>query len=137
MVDSPKKHQDMFGAPLPQRGLEEEKKDHEYYSEEKSDTFVTADGDEPTAHEIKSLRHVGEWLPMRIWLIATVELCERFTYYGMSGLFQNYVRNPTDGSIGRAGLGLGHQAATGLTTFFQFWCYGGSDRRNYIHIRYI
>ncbi|EAW20888.1 peptide MFS transporter [Aspergillus fischeri NRRL 181] len=83
----------------------------------------TPDGEEPTAEEAKNLRHVAENLPVSAWLVAIVELCERFTYYGMSGLFQNYVNNPLDGSKGRGALGLGHQGATGLTTFFQFWCY--------------
>lgn len=27
------------------------------------------------------------------FLIAIVELCERFTYYGLSGPFQNYIAN--------------------------------------------
>jgi POT family proton-dependent oligopeptide transporter len=84
----------------------------------------TPDGEEPTAEEAKNLRHIAENLPVSAWLVAIVELCERFTYYGMSGLFQNYVNNPLDGSKGRGALGLGHQGATGLTTFFQFWCYG-------------
>ncbi|KAL2823484.1 POT family-domain-containing protein [Aspergillus cavernicola] len=84
---------------------------------------VTPDGEEPNADEIKSLRHVAENLPLSAWLVAVVELCERFTYYGMSGLFQNYVQRPLDGSEGRGALGMGHQGATGLTTFFQFWCY--------------
>lgn len=83
----------------------------------------TPDGEEPTAEEAKNLRHVAENLPVSAWLVAIVELCERFTYYGMSGLFQNYVNNPLDGSKGRGALGMGHQGATGLTTFFQFWCY--------------
>lgn len=61
---------------------------------------------------------------MSAWLVAIVELCERFTYYGMQGLFQNYIELPLDGSQGRGALGMGHQGATGLTTFFQFWCYG-------------
>ncbi|KAE8411157.1 POT family-domain-containing protein [Aspergillus pseudocaelatus] len=83
----------------------------------------TADGEEPTQDEIKSLRHIAENLPVSAWLVAIVELCERFTYYGMSGLFQNYANLPLDGSQGRGALGLGHQGATGLTTFNQFWCY--------------
>ncbi|KAL4950613.1 POT family-domain-containing protein [Aspergillus filifer] len=83
----------------------------------------TPDGEEPNAVENKSLRHVAENLPLSAWLVAIVELCERFTYYGMSGLFQNYVQRSLDGSEGRGALGMGHQGATGLTTFFQFWCY--------------
>ncbi|KAJ5557988.1 hypothetical protein N7461_001960 [Penicillium sp. DV-2018c] len=84
---------------------------------------VTADGEEPTLHEKSSLRHVAENLPPSAWLVAIVELCERFTYYGMSGLFQNYIQRPRDGSQGRGALGMDHQGATGLVTFFQFWCY--------------
>ncbi len=86
----------------------------------------TPDGEEPNDEENKTLRHVAENLPLSAWLVAFVELCERFTYYGMSGMFQNYVQRPLDGSQGRGALGMGHQGATGLTTFFQFWCYGSS-----------
>ncbi|KAL4919071.1 POT family-domain-containing protein [Aspergillus aurantiobrunneus] len=84
---------------------------------------ATPDGEEPNDEENKALRHVAENLPLSAWLVAFVELCERFTYYGMSGMFQNYVQRPLDGSQGRGALGMGHQGATGLTTFFQFWCY--------------
>lgn len=89
---------------------------------------MTPDGEEPTEDEKRSLRHIAENLPVSAWLVAIVELCERFTYYGMSGLFQNYVLRPLDGTGGGPGaLGMGHQGATGLTTFFQFWCYGTFD----------
>lgn len=84
----------------------------------------TPEGDEPTEEEARTLRHVAENLPLAAWLVAGVELCERFTYYGMSGLFQNYINLPLDGSKGRGALGMGHQGATALSTFFQFWCYG-------------
>ena len=87
--------------------------EHDGYSEER-----------PTEEEKKTLRHIGEPLPKAAFLVAIVELCERFTYYGASGIFQNYVQRPLDGSLGRGALGMGHQGATGLTTFFQFWCYG-------------
>lgn len=88
-----------------------------------------ADGEEPNEIEKRTLRHVAENLPASAWMVAVVELCERFTYYGMNGMFQNYVQLPLDGSAGQPGaLGMGHQAATGLTTFFQFWCYGKIPR---------
>ncbi|KAG9230292.1 putative peptide transporter PTR2 [Amylocarpus encephaloides] len=83
----------------------------------------TPDDEEPNDFEKKTLRRVGENLPMAAWLIAIVELSERFTFYGCQGIFQNYVQRPLDGSLGRGALGQGHQAATGLTTFFSFWCY--------------
>ena len=88
-----------------------------------SDTSLTPDGDEPTEDEKASLTHVAESLPLSAWLVAVVEFCERFTFYGISGLFQNYIQRPHDGSLGRGALGMGQRAATGLNTFFQFWAY--------------
>ncbi|EEP82598.1 hypothetical protein UREG_07463 [Uncinocarpus reesii 1704] len=61
-------------------------------------------GEEPTEEEKRTLRHVAESLPISAWLVAVVELCERFTYYGMQGLFQNYVQRPLDGSLGQGAL---------------------------------
>jgi POT family proton-dependent oligopeptide transporter len=49
---------------------------------------------------------VAEHLPVSTWLVAIVELCERFTYYGCQGLFQNYIQRPLDGSLGRGALGM-------------------------------
>lgn len=83
-------------------------------------------GELPTEEEKKTLRRVGDKVPKAAFLVAIVELCERFTYYGASGLFQNYIQRPLDGRDGPGALGLGHQGATGLSTFFQFWCYGTS-----------
>ncbi|KAK6598039.1 POT family protein [Botrytis cinerea] len=81
------------------------------------------DEEEPTDEEKKTLRRIGDSLPISAWLVAVVELCERFSYYGCVGLFQNYVQRPLDGSLGRGALGLGHQTATALTVFFSMWCY--------------
>src|SRR5579859_2320819 len=54
--------------------------------------------------------------------VVVVELCERFTFYGLTPPFQNYIQNtPTDDPKGY--LGLGQQGGTGLGNFFQFWCY--------------
>jgi proton-dependent oligopeptide transporter, POT family len=80
-------------------------------------------GAAPTEYEKSTLRHVGESLPASVFLVAVIELCERFTYYGCQGIFQNYIQKPLDGSLGNGGLGLGHQGATGLSTFYTFWCY--------------
>lgn len=48
------------------------------------------------------------------------------TTTGCQGLFQNYINNRPNGADGAAGLGLGHQGATGLNLFFQWFCYGMS-----------
>ncbi|EME77436.1 uncharacterized protein MYCFIDRAFT_54281 [Pseudocercospora fijiensis CIRAD86] len=84
---------------------------------------ATPDDAEPTEHEKQMLRRVGDKFPASAYLIAVVELCERFTYYGCQGLFQNYINNRPSGVDGPRGLGLGHAGATGLNLFFQFFCY--------------
>ncbi|OHW94818.1 pot family proton-dependent oligopeptide transporter [Colletotrichum incanum] len=88
-----------------------------------SESGPTPDGAEPNEFEKGSLRRIGENLPASAFLIAVVELTERFTYYGAQGLFQNYINNDPKGADGPKGLGMGHQAATGLNLFFQWFCY--------------
>jgi POT family proton-dependent oligopeptide transporter len=66
-------------------------------------------------------------------VIAFVELAERFSFYGSSVVYQNFLQRslPTGSTTGAThtpnasagALGLGQQTATGLTTFNQFWCY--------------
>lgn len=81
---------------------------------------VTPDGDEPTEHELQTLRKVADKLPWSAFLVAVVELCERFTYYGLSGPFQNYISNSYHDANGLPGaIGMNQQGATGLTNFFQ------------------
>ncbi|ORY10765.1 hypothetical protein BCR34DRAFT_625130 [Clohesyomyces aquaticus] len=77
---------------------------------------LPADGEEPTTLEKRTLCRVGENLPKAAYIVAVVELCERFTYYGAQGLFQNYVSKPF-------GLDLGRKTATALTIFFTFFAY--------------
>ncbi|KAF2834986.1 di/tri peptide transporter 2, partial [Patellaria atrata CBS 101060] len=72
----------------------------------------------------QKLRRVSDILPWSTFLIATVELCERFAYYGLSGPFQNYIANSYHDPNGLPGaIGLDQSGATALTNFFQFWCY--------------
>lgn len=73
---------------------------------------ITADGDEPTEEEKQILRKVSDKLPWSAFIVCVVELCERFTYYGLSGPFQNYIENSYGGSLPGA-LGMGQTAATG------------------------
>ena len=85
-------------------------------------SYESEDGREPTEEELRTLTHVAEKIPMSCWLVAVVELCERFSYYGITGPFQNYMQNgPNDSPAGA--LALGNQGATALSYFFQFWCY--------------
>ena len=68
--------------------------------------IVSSEGDEPTREELATLRKVADHLPWSAFIVAMVELCERFTYYGLSGPFQNYIQYrpddiPVSGAIGR------------------------------------
>ncbi|KAL6450795.1 PTR2 Peptide transporter PTR2 [Candida maltosa Xu316] len=87
-----------------------------------SDIHSGDEGREPTEHETATLRHVSEEIPWSCWLVALVELAERFSYYGLSTPFQNYMQFTPDHKPAGM-LGLAHQGATALSYFFQFWCY--------------
>ncbi|KAF2477721.1 peptide transporter-like protein PTR2 [Lindgomyces ingoldianus] len=79
---------------------------------------------EPTPHELANLRRIPDQLPWSAFLVAIVELCERFAYYGLSGPFQNYMSNKWHDPNGLPGaIGLKQAGATALSNFFQFWCY--------------
>ena len=85
---------------------------------------IDSSDNEPTAYENTILRRTPDKLPWSTFLVAVVELCERFTFYGLSGPFQNYISNSYHDPSGNPGaIGLGQSGATALTNFFQFWCY--------------
>jgi proton-dependent oligopeptide transporter, POT family len=46
--------------------------------------MVTVDGleDFPTEEDLQTLRRVADHIPLKIFTIAFIELCERFSYYG-------------------------------------------------------
>ncbi|KJA16010.1 hypothetical protein HYPSUDRAFT_47842 [Hypholoma sublateritium FD-334 SS-4] len=86
----------------------------------------------PNEDEVGSLRRVPDAVPWGAYLIAIVELAERFSFYGTNVVFTNFIQRPlprgshtgAGGLHGQAGaLGKGQRASTGLTTFYQFWCY--------------
>ncbi|KAF9269358.1 PTR2-domain-containing protein [Marasmius fiardii PR-910] len=85
----------------------------------------------PTEEEKLTLRRVADKMPWDSYLIATVEMAERFSYYGTQAVFTNFVQQPLPkgshtgaGFSGQSGaLGRGQQTSTGLSTFYQFWCY--------------
>lgn len=78
--------------------------------------------EEATEEDLSLLRRVSHSIPLSCWLVALVELAERFSYYGLSTPFQNYMQNlPGDTPPGK--LGLDQNGATALSYFWQFWCY--------------
>lgn len=65
---------DMTGAQLP--AIAHEKGDR---LDAEHQHAHSPDEAEPTEHEKKTLRHIGDQFPASAFLIAIVELCERFT----------------------------------------------------------
>lgn len=90
-------------------------------------------GDEfPTEEDRHSLQRIPDRIPWPTYLIAYVELAERFSYYGCTVVFTNFIQQPlppnsrsgAGGTNGQSGaLGMGQRASTGLTTFNTFWVY--------------
>ncbi|KAI0165268.1 PTR2-domain-containing protein [Hypoxylon sp. FL1284] len=97
------------------------------------DTLRGPNGEEyPTKEELETLRRVKGPINWIIYTIAFIELCERFSYYGTTAVFVNFISEPlpagsTTGAGGtdlQAGaLGQGQQASTGLVLFNSFWSY--------------
>jgi POT family proton-dependent oligopeptide transporter len=91
----------------------------------------SAAADAPTEEEIHTLRHVSDKVPWDAFTIAFIELCERFSYYGTTAVFTNFIQQPLPpnsstgaGHSGQSGaLDRGQRASTGLTTFNTFWVY--------------
>ncbi|ORX72922.1 PTR2-domain-containing protein [Linderina pennispora] len=81
-----------------------------------------------TEEDMNTLRRVSDRLPIAAIFVVLTEFCERFTYYGITGPFQNYIQN--DYKIPGSDPGAingGQSMATGLGNFFQFWCYPDPD----------
>ncbi|THG95169.1 hypothetical protein EW026_g6433 [Hermanssonia centrifuga] len=89
-----------------------------------------------TEHEYATLRRVSDRLPYSAWLVVLVEFAERWSYYGTTNSFNNYIRAPmpvgsTTGAVpawnranGVAGaLGQGVQKSFAIRTFNSFWVY--------------
>jgi len=101
---------------------------------------------EPTTEELQTLRRISGKIPWQAMSITFVEFAERFSWYGTTALFVNFIQQPRpfgsrtgaivesdlcynapgwdyDSCTQPGGLGRGQQASTGLSTFNQFWAY--------------
>lgn len=99
-------------------------------------------GVEPTQEELQTLRRVTGPISWQAMTVTAVEFCERFSYYGTTAIFVNFIQQPRpygsrtgamnmsqaciDATSAEAcaqagGLGQGQQASTGLVRFNQFW----------------
>ncbi|KAG5642975.1 hypothetical protein DXG03_001823 [Asterophora parasitica] len=107
------------------------------YQGEPDGSSVIAGSEGVTEHELATLRHVADRLPYTAWLVVIVEFAERWTYYGTTNIYNNYIQFPipkgsNNGSvpkIARLGntvagaLGKGQQKSFAIRTFNSFWVY--------------
>ncbi|KAK7542729.1 peptide transporter PTR2-A [Phyllosticta citribraziliensis] len=97
--------------------------------------WLDHDMEKPTDEDLATLRRVSEKIPFKAYTVATVELIERLSYYGTTQVFTNFIQqanpgtatgkalNPSSDDAQPGALGMGQQAATGITTFNTFWVY--------------
>ncbi|SPN99809.1 related to peptide transport protein [Cephalotrichum gorgonifer] len=90
--------------------------------------------DKPTEEDLRTLRRVSGPLNWAMFSIAVAELAERFSYYGSSVLYTNFVQRPlppgsntgaSEGTTSRipGALGQGQKASQGISLFNQFFAY--------------
>ncbi|TQS38245.1 hypothetical protein Golomagni_01253 [Golovinomyces magnicellulatus] len=85
----------------------------------------------PSEEELLSLRRVADKIPWKIYTLCFVELCERFSFYGTTVVFTNFLQQELPpnsrtgaGFSGQSGaLGLGQKVSTGIGNFNQFWIF--------------
>ena len=105
-------------------GLLGPEKDAEGPDDSSSVSDVSEIGEQASEAEKATMRTISDKLPWSAFLVAFVELCERFTYNGLTGPFQNYMQRSYHDPSGLPGaIGLTQTGATSLSNFFQFWCY--------------
>ncbi|KAI0037174.1 peptide transporter PTR2A [Vararia minispora EC-137] len=108
-----------------------DEKDLESLSQSGLADVVDADFVAPTEEELNTLRHVPDRVNWATYLIAFIEMAERFSFYGSTVVFVNFIQQPRPagsptgaGFNGQSGaLGQGQRVSTGLTTLNQFWSY--------------
>lgn len=109
-------------AQHPHTAMEEKKNSISYNSASEA---TVSEFEIPTEHELATLRRVSGKIPWAAYTVAFVEFCERFSYYGTTAVFVNFIQQPLPpGSNTGAGkddfqsgaLGMGQRASTGLTT---------------------
>jgi POT family proton-dependent oligopeptide transporter len=89
---------------------------------EDSAVRLLSDDDElETENESLNLRKVADSLPLSVWMVTVVEMCERFAFYGVSGPLQNYLQYPRGDSLRPGGLGLGQGRATTVNQCFSLY----------------
>ena len=79
--------------------------------------------------DLDSLRRTPGHINLAAFLIAIVELAERFSYYGVTAVLVNFIQQPRPSRTGASystflqsgALDRGQRTATAISTFNSFW----------------
>ncbi|KAF2715548.1 MFS general substrate transporter [Pleomassaria siparia CBS 279.74] len=72
--------------------------------------------------EFRDLRRVPDDLPKRLWAVAVIAFWERFTFWGLTAPWQNFMQNPPRGAVPGV-LNLGQAKATRIYCAFYIFYY--------------
>ncbi|KAH3900020.1 related to H+/oligopeptide symporter [Saccharomycodes ludwigii] len=125
-----------FNAEAGNLAEEEKKFDNEqvFQQQQHEDEAYEESFPEPTEEEAKSLRRVMGYAPWYCYLILFIEFAERSSYYCVTNVLNNFIQlplpegGPGTGAIAKSSqqagaLGLGLQAASGITLMLTFLAY--------------
>ena len=73
---------------------------------------------EPAGDIIDSLPRVADKIPFSVWLVALLTMAERFSFYGLSAPFQNYMQNPRNDRLRPGAFGWGQSTASQVSNAF-------------------
>lgn len=73
---------------------------------------------ESTSDNIESLPRVADKIPFSVWLVALLTTAERFSFYGLSAPFQNYMQNPRNDTLRPGAFGWGQSTASEVSNAF-------------------
>lgn len=114
--------------------VDETKGPHSTQQELEDTDIPVGDGQLPTNEELETLPRVPAPVPIRAFSVAVCELAERFSYYGCTNAFTNFIQQPrppydvggwtganrSSGGVTGA-LGKGQRASFALSTLLGFW----------------
>ncbi|KAL8790862.1 MAG: hypothetical protein Q9195_006187 [Heterodermia aff. obscurata] len=67
---------------------------------------------------IDTLPRVADNIPLSVWLVALLTMAERFSFYGLSAPFQNYMQNPRNDRLRPGAFGWGQSTASEVSNAF-------------------
>ena len=73
---------------------------------------------ETASDDTESLPRVADKIPLSVWLVAFLTMAERFSFYGLSAPFQNYMQNPRNDRLRPGAFGWGESTASEVSNAF-------------------